>query len=505
MKKTKWIMTRGLSASVFVFLISQSAFCVSQINSEFEIVLPRQFQQKLIDKKWETLMNKEFSGNWQFPDQEILSSNVPVKVKQVSLQMRSYLEKPALVENQSLIELNSKNLQAELLLGEVSVDHVIEKDIGGVTGRFRVQAVCKNVVLSLQPDKGQFSMVVSPVIEGTHAGGEVQSVSVSWLPGSWVSKSMECSGAQGFADIIKAELSTLTNDSRRLIEPQKELIKKNVQDYLGSFQLDFSTEKEVLVARPDIKVQMKINDTQDLGGAGMRLRGIFEIKFLKDQAKDIRYLKMKGVNSQGDAKQVLLYLPEDFLKEVAMHSYAANTWLHQVMSDKISGFTSLMNSRFSQFFVWPALMSFSKSAKFRFDLYSNKNVDVKGSGDVYQLQSTMLSRMMAPKSGGLVPFMYFNVPLTSKVRVSLQDSKVLATFSHVNLSLNPQWDASYVRNYGPSRSFSTSTIQGRLSDSLEGKTVSASLPQIPVGLGMNMRVMKMQAVQGKNLVFLLSP
>ncbi len=188
MTNTRWITTKGLSAALITFFISSHAFSKSQINSEFELTLPRQFQQHLIEKKWESLVNKEFQANWQFPDQQVNAQEVPVRIRQLSLKVKTLLQKPSLDDSQSILKLSSKNLQAELHMGEVSVDHVVERVVGGIIGRFRVQVQCKDVVLNLQPGQGSFSVVLSPQVENVKAGIQVESVDLSWLPGSWVAQ-----------------------------------------------------------------------------------------------------------------------------------------------------------------------------------------------------------------------------------------------------------------------------------------------------------------------------
>lgn len=504
MKKTM-ITTKGLSAALFTFFISSHGFCFSQINSEFELSLPRQFQQNIIDKKWETLMNKEFQGNWQFPDQEIVSQDVPVRLKQLSLKIKTNLQKPSLSDGQSLLELTSKNMQAELHMGEVSVDHIVEREVGGIIGRFRVQALCKDVVLNLTPGKGSFSVVIAPSLENTRAGTEVQAVNLSWLPGSWTSQGIQCSGVEGFADLIKQEINKIANDSKSFVEPQKELLKKYVQDYLKDIQIDFSKPRQLIVARPDLSILMKVNEYKDLGNDGAKIKGVLEIQFQKSADAGLKVLTLDPKTEDVKTDQARLRLPQSFVKEVMRRAYSANSWLHQVTSDKLPGFSTLMNSRFSQWWVWPELMNFSKSAKFRFDVYSNKDVDIQGSGLEYKMKSTLLAKMNAPKSGNYVPFMNFSIPLNSTVRLKVENGKAQATFVDPIMGLTPQWDSSYLNKYGANRKFSSGTIRDRIVGSLWGRTVSVAVPSIPLSDDLSLKIKKVLAPANQDIVLQLSP
>lgn len=505
MKKTSWITTKGLSAGLVAFFISSHAFSISQINSEFEMILPRQFQQNMIDKKWESFVNKEFQGNWQFSDQEIVSQEVPVKIKQISLKVKTHLQKPSLGQSQSVLELTSKDLQAQLNIGEISVDHVVEREVGGIIGRFRVQALCKNVVLDLAPGKGSFSVVVAPSVENTRAGTEVHAVNLSWLPGSWTSQNISCSGVQGFADLIKNEIYKIANDSARFVEPQKELIKKYVQDSLQNVQVDFSQPRQLIVARPDLSVVMLVDEYKDLGVDGARVRGKFEIQFLKAADQSLKVLTLDANAKEVKSSFASLRLPNNFVKEVMRRAYSANSWLHKTTSDKIPGFATLMNSRFSQFFVWPELMNFSKSAQFRFDVYSNKDVDLQGDGLIYQMKGNFLAKMQAPKGNSYVPFMNFTLPLTSKVQLKVDNGKAQATFVNPVLGLTPQWDSSYMSRYNPSTRFSSGTIRDRIVGAMWGTTVTVDVPAIPISSDLTLAIKKVLAPAGQDIVLQLAP
>ncbi|WP_374080406.1 hypothetical protein [Bdellovibrio bacteriovorus] len=450
-------------------------------------------------------MNKEFQGNWQFPDQEITSQEIPVKLKRLSLKIKTNLQKPALGNGQTVLELTSKNMQAELHMGEVSVDHIVEREMGGIVGRFRIQALCKNVVLTLAPGQGSFSVVVAPSVDSSRAGTEVQSVNLSWAPGSWTSQGIQCEGVQGFADILKEEINKIANDSARFVGPQKELIKKYVQDYVQNVQIDFSEPRQLIVARPDLSVVMRVEEFKDLGADGARVKGRFEIQFLRSPDQETKILTLDPNTETVKSEQARLRLPVNFVKEVMKRAYSANAWLHQVTSDKVPGFSTLMNSRFSQLFVWPELRNFSKSAKFRFDVYSHKDIDIQGSGLTYQMKSTLLSKMHAPKGGNYVPFMNFTMPLTSKVQLKVENGKAQATFVNPILGLTPQWDSTYVNKYGPNRRFSSGTIRDRIVGGLWGKTVTVAVPAIPLSEDLTLKIKKVIAPANQDIVLQLAP
>lgn len=500
------MMPRKLSVALLTFLTSVPAFSAAVVESEFELKLPRQFQQSLIEEKWKSLMTEKFQANWQFPDQRIVSQEIPVDIKGLSLQMKTQLQKPALGSGESTLALTSKELSAQLHITEVSVDHIIERNVGGIIGRFRVQASCKDIVLNLKNNEGQFKVVVTPQVSGTQAGATVNSVDLSWSPGSWdYNSEFLCAGAEGFDSILRAEVEKIANDSASFVEPQKELLKKYVQDYLQNVVLDFSAPHKLIVARPDIDVTMKVQEFTDLGEEGLRAKGVLEITFARIEDSQRTVLKLDGESEVKSSEQASLRLPKDFIKVVLAEAYSANTWLHQVSSSRLPGFSTVMNSRFVQFFVWPALMNFSKSTKFLFDVYSNKDVSISGQGLQYQVKSQMYARMQAPKSGSYIPFMNFSLPFSSKIEVKLNDGKAQAKFVNPTLGMSASYDSKYVAKYGPSTRFSTSTIRDRIVGGLWGQTVSMSIPKVPVAEGLSLQVKKLLTTKSADLVLQLAP
>ncbi|KYG61332.1 hypothetical protein AZI85_09685 [Bdellovibrio bacteriovorus] len=475
------------------------------MNSEFQLALPRQFQENLISKKWESLVNQEFQGNWQFPDQEITTQDVPVKIKNISLKVKTHLEKPSLQNQQTVLQLTSKNLEAQLTIGEVSVDHIVERVVGGIIGRFRIQASCKNVVMTMIPGKGSMSMAVAPSVGSTNAAALVQSVDVGWAPGSWSSTGIQCEGVEGFADLLKTEIDKIANDSVSFIQPKKDLIRKYVQDYLQDIKLDFSSPRQLIVSRPDISVLMKVDEYKDQGEAGALIKGHLQIDFLNTKDSEVKNLVLTPGTAPMSSGEAQIILPKDFIKEVLLKAYSANAWLHKITSDKLPGFGSLMSSRFMQFFVWPALRDYSKSTKFLFDVYSNKDMEIQGGGLQYQAKANFYARMQAPRSGQYVPFVNWSVPFNSKINLKVENGKASATLVNPSLGMTPYYDASYVAKYSPNRRILYGTIRDKIISGIWGQTMTMEIPKIPLMEGVSLKVKKVLAPNNQDITLQLTP
>lgn len=497
-------MMKKISVTLVVFLISSHAFSKSQIVSEFELSLPRQFQQNLINQSWESLMNREFAANWQFPDQLIETEEVPVALKKISLKLATHLEKPSVGNSQNGFELISKNLQAELTLGEVSVDQVVSRTVGGVLGRFRVQARCENVVLKLTPGQGIFSVLGAPVVSQGAAGFSVQNVDLNWNAGAWTYDEPHCEGVEGFAAILKTEIEKINLDSQTFMSSKRELMREFLQAYLEKNKLDFSGSRQLVTGRPDLRVEMKVEEYRNLADGGAQAKGLIVIDFLKAPDQESQFLKLgEPVAVTNNFAQ--LRLPESFIRNFLMQFYAANSWNHRITSEKLPGFASLMQSRFAQFFVWPELLRFPKSTRFYFDLSSKVNPVIRGEALLYSVDTSLDAKMWAPRNGSYVPFMNFKIPFKTDVQVSVNKGDLQASFSDSSLNISSSWDSSYVQNFEPYKRFSSGTIRDRILSGIVGKTLNVPLPKIPVTESVSLKVQKVLTPKGSGMVLLLAP
>ncbi|WP_413576169.1 hypothetical protein ACLVWU_17440 [Bdellovibrio sp. HCB290] len=501
---------KQITRSLFVFaafLFSQQAFSSAVVESEFELVLPKQFQENLIEEKWKSLENQEFQANWQFPDQTVEAANgVQVQLKGISISLKTELEKPSLGSSQTQVILNSKDLSAQMTIAAISVDQWIEQTVGGITGRFHLVADCPNVVLNMKSGMGSFSVSVNPKVGSNQAGGAVQDVSLSWLKDAWSAGAIECTGAEGFADIVNQQITQISADSAAFVNPKKELILSYLNGYIGKWSFDFSKPRQLVSSRDDINISMMVDSFDDANPERALAKGRVIVEFTRAPQSETTKLELaKGDVNYGTSGQAMIRLPAGFAKEMISRGYAANSWVHQFYSSQISGFSSVMNSRFMQFFVWPELMDYPKSSNFLFNVYSNKDPKISGSGLKYQLSVNLYSQMKAPKNSKYIPFMNFTVPFSSGISLGISDSKAAVKFTGTSLDLRYAWDPSYVKSFSPRTRFASSTIEGKILGAIAGKTFNVTLPAIPLTEGVSLKIKKATSLSNSDLLLQLAP
>ncbi len=491
---------RFLFLALVIFFLSRVVFANAVVQTEFEMLLPRSFQQDLVEQEWDTLQKQEFKLNWELPDQTLDTPDVKVFMTGLKLDLKTRLQKPNIGDGGETVALASRGLDAGLFIQAVAIDQYIQREVGGVVGRFRVQAKCEGVNLHLKPGQATLTMQLSPVFDGAILRAQVDDANLTWTSDAWEITTMKCSGAEGFEDVVRNEIRQRTGDAT-IVTSQKTTLMRYVRNYVNSYSLNLSKPRSLITARPDIKVSMSVTDftgTKKMAVA----RGIFRVEFTRLKSHGEVSLRLsKG--AFGENQSATIRVPESFIIAVAKQAYAGNTWAEKVYSRDIPGFQTLMTSRFTQFFVWRDLMSYPKDAKFLFELYSPENIRLTGKRLSYDVNVPLYAKMSAPRSGGYVPFMNFSVPMTSKVNLSLDNGKFSAKFTSVGLGLQAEWDPGYVAKYAPSKTFAASAIRKRIQSAVQGATLHYTLPVIPVASGVSLLVQKVQSTNGGDLVLSL--
>lgn len=501
-------VAKAAASAVLSLLLSSTAFSASVLESEFEIKIPRRFQQNLIEQKWKSLESKDFTANWQFPQQTFVSQEIPIVFEGMTLALKTRLKQPSVGSgNKTIINLKSTSLEASIHIAALTVDHIIEREVGGIIGRFRIQARCENVNLSLAKNAGQFSLNLSPRVNAGQVGADVQDFALAWSPGAWTLQGeLRCEGAQGFDDLIKEQVQIFAQDSEKFLDPQRDLIAGYLDNYFSTLNFDLATPRQLVTARSDIKTSLVFDETKEDSTQGLWAKGRVIVEFTKSTRNKSQKLTLQNsILSEDAGSQVLIRMPSEFAREVVAEAFSANSWSQRFSSSSIPGFSTVMNSRLTQLFVWPELRRYSKSAKFLFDVNSKKDFEVSGQGLQYSVKTNLQAKMWAPRSSGYVPFMYFTMPVTSKVELSVGNGVLKAKLPNPSVGISYSWDSDYVRKYNPSERFSASKICDKVQDSLWGETLHYTLPQIPIYGDIGLKIISIDVNSKSELNLRLTP
>ena len=485
-----------------VFLVSHS-FAKSQINSEFSIHLPQDFMRKLVDKKWDSLKNQEFTASWQLPDQTVQAREVPVQIHNIVLDVRTQLQKPEIQPDENILRLSSNNLQVQVRVGNVEIDHVVEREIGGVIGRFRIQAQCRDVILNLNKNEGLFSLDVAPQIDKTTVGTRLVGYDLQWT-GGWSTPGFTCTGAKGFEELVQSEVKRVTENWQIFLAPYRQQLQSYIQNYVGKYRVEFNQSMEVpFPGQTGVGLLVQVQELKSLED-GFSLNGAMSLSLKRGSGK--ADLKLKEEARTVSSDQATLLLPDKIAEVFLNQLFPARSWSRRFESKDIAPLTNLMQKRWQQYFAWPELLDFAKNVNFIFDLYSDKAFKWKGRGFNYQVQGHVNAWMQAPRDGRYMRFMYFVIPFQAQTEIKIAHGKARLKVYDPSISLQAYWDREYIRNYQANKYIMIKKIEEGLKEGVANQTLdfSMDLPRLPIAEGVELALDKVQRTKSGSFQFLLS-
>jgi hypothetical protein len=485
---------RHLSFLVFTFLFSRFAEASAVITSEYELRIPRPFQQTLIEESWKKLQREQFNLSWQIGDQSYDTPEVKVLLSGVTLVLMTKLEKPKIANDGPALILQSRDLQADLSIASIVVDQYIERDVGGVIGRFRIQARCDNVRLHLQRGQGALALKLSPEFSGSLVKSHVEDAAVTWTPSAWTHDKLQCSGADGFEDVVEKEISKQTGDAARITSDKVSMI-SFLQKELDQKALDLSQPRILNTGRPDIRATLTVD--QFIGVAdGALAQGNVMVEFLNATSRKNQQLKLSaGSANCANCKNAQLRVPESFITAVVAHSLAAGSWSTSYPSTEIPGFNRLMKSRFSQALAWPALLKFLNDDVFMFKLSSKKDLELSGKNLNYNFRAELGAAMQAPEGGRHVPFMNFVIPFSGSLSLSAADGILHGQFLTLDMNIQAAWQESYLKDHNVGQKFAATKIADKVKEALLTQSLSYEIPKIPLGGSMSLKMQEIKPLK----------
>lgn len=315
--------------------------------------------------------------------------------------------------------------------------------------------------------------------------------SLNWerRSGVWTVTADQCEAAPGFAAFLQEEMTRQWMSSTVLASE----IQREINSELSSL-VKTHLHLEKTVEEVDTKLATDLVGFRDLGSVwafpmNLKLSTV-------DPAKTCAVI----VPGQKISENLFDIVPQQ--SELRFPEKVVQTWaqcLNQLGELKrtdrgqdISGFRSLMNSRFMQFFAWPDLMRFAKSTDFHFftDSYgklSLQPLDSEGDGAIaYSVVAQVRTRMMYPSQGKWTSYMTFFTPVKVAALLAVSDSVLT-----VSMASRPETSLQYRFDVPSSLLYSTSvpisSIESNVKSTLASESRQFELPEIELGSGLKYR------------------
>ncbi len=380
------------------------------------------------------------------------------------------------------INAGAQGISAHLAVQKLIVDQTIVKEVGGNRIEIKINAICDPFEikipfadLALQSLFQRQNKMLSPKVSDLKLA----------IHDGWSISPLVCSGPQGFDQAV----SQLLQDSLR----SPDSIASLLQNYLST-----TLEEKWLTVWKQLTTvgyqNLKVTSMDDPTELGFFIRGDIQA------GTDVRKIDLPGnlaAPLKSDSPQ--LVLTSDGFTALAKERVSHFSFLKFNLQN-LDAFHRLMQSRFKQFFVWPDLMNFSKSAPFLLTSDPSQIIDLKSLGQGrWSLRSQTKGFIEASRNHLEETYLQWGLGVSSTLSSQVKDSVLKLHVDQAKTNMTWKFDGNYLKKYQPSQKVSSNLIK-KIGDSLF--TERSFEIQLPV-LNLKNRTLKLNNwVESQGLIWM---
>ncbi len=414
---------------------------------------------------------------WSFITQEIISTPIEVGITEPSFQLEVQELRPV-AQNLSIhisggiSELQFgqngmsavEKLSAEISMSSLTIDQILRRDFGGNVIEVHIQARCTPIRIIIKELNARTN--AGFIRENNYWRPELNDVQLSIPQNVWTVSSFTCSGIGGVGEEIAAQIKNSLNNPSLFNGLMKSFLGEEVRNvFISSWNsLLMSTGKDIKVtsmARPDDAGLMVYGElpTKTSRSAGLPA---FNTASLSTQNPQL-ILSDKGFET----------LLED--KFLAMAPQKFNL-------QKVDGFAKLMKSKMTQYFVWPDLRRFSSSTPFYLSTYTDQSLLTLKAESANQWTAYLNSNgvLQTEIGGSPIDYINFGMTVTTKMSVSVSDSKIKISNGSSELGLKWSYGLLYQMLYRPNNRIAVDILKSAINQFFSNQTVIQDLPVIRI-------------------------
>jgi hypothetical protein len=423
------------------------------------------------------------SGNLStnLPDQN-LTTPYPVTIQGIHLSANYSLEPPTVGASPNQWLIRSSAVNAELVIDSINATQDIVQEQNGSTLIIHLNASCNNVRLALAPGATQLSATIGVALQGNRVVYSLDQFSANWAPGAWQIVSLNCTGPQGFGDIvaqnIQAQLQSI-NPFIPTIQAQlsEQLAAASNQPASWTLQAPGTSGASLTLLPSSVEFQTD-------GSA--RASGTATVSFprLNGTACQRTVSATATVLAPADS----LSLPVAAIEGLVECAYLDGDLISTFTSEQFTAFQSLLGRPIVKFFVWPHLLRYNRNDIFQFRASLTQDPGFgtisspAGGGLQFNLTTSLMLSVYSPEEAGLEHYVDFRAPVNGTATLALQGG--VLTYRQVGIGgISYTIDPEYIARHHPKRRIWTSIIGRYFRGFLANTGLTYTLPvfQAPGG------------------------
>jgi hypothetical protein len=362
--------------------------------------------------------------------------------------------------DQNGVQAAANTLSAHLTVGQILIDQVIVRDIGGSQIQVRVQATCQPFEIQVS----NFSLAAqAPFVRlADHWTPQLSTVSLQLPQGAWTVSPIVCQGPEGIDQKIASLIQTTLSQPASMQEYLKSWLAPQLDQYWGQIWKSLTGEAWQ---------NLKINSMSDPAAQGFFLYGNIETK-----SSGSVPLPSNLTAALSATVPQLFFSTEAFAALVQEN--ASSVKIENYDLQQIESFSSFMHNRFLQFFMWPDLLNFSRSTPVLFSTLPDQTkvtLQAQKSG-VWNLQMQSMGVLRITRKGQLRNYINVGIGMTSTLTTEVKDSHLSLKTQNSKSNISWKFDSEYIRLFDPSTSISSTLLKKASTALFENRTIDQALP-----------------------------
>ena len=414
--------------------------------------------------------------NMSVPDQVWSVDQITWHVQGITLNSTAAISHDVLTA--STYEIAANPVGVQMNVSKIWVDQVIRKVISGVVFNIHLNATCGPI--SLVQSDAQADLKINYQILPTAVRADISSLQLGWNPSSWKIAPISCQGPQGFSTTLTQALQQQLSSPVAAEAFVKQMVASAINQKLDAINGKIGAAIPIEIPQNPLPLTMSVSQLQSLK-AGVLITSAIS---WSDPGNGYRGPQLPVSNidfSKFDSPTVITQKQDwPYLIQAEMSMFPS---LGSLNLNKFTAFEGLLSSGFEEFFIWPDLMNYGKTAPFSLVL-SRLNLDSfkwKKNAD-FQATVDGIGWIRAFRDNQFWQYVDFNghaeLHCTPQIKAGFLTMKVGIDDG----VLHHQFGATYVKHYNDVNTFISDI---NMTDSLEnwGNPYHEDIPLFSLDLG----------------------
>ena len=372
---------------------------------------------------------------------------VPYEGEAINWTLRSGHVTPKVSISTATINANAARItipasDIQIVLDQIEVDQVIEREIGGVVVRVHLQANCGPIQIR-QP-----AALADSTFNLSWANGSpvatLGSLNLSWAPNTWTFSPFECRGPSGLDTLIRDGVAKFLSEPSSLKPYVESAISENLKSSVDSVlaklrePLTAGSAKEPVVMRVGSLAPVATGIIADLT-VGTDAKSAPLPAAPLPSATVLNTLSTSDPSLVGDLSLIQFVVDTKLKSAPAYYRFDLQT---------VDSFHSLMHSRIKQLFVWKQLWKFPEDNPFPFTIFKPKALKLsRGSGSTLTSTVPVQSLIQAYRDKAWYSFVEASGSADTNVTLSVSGGAMKYSTSIQSLKLKAQYSAAYSKRF----------------------------------------------------------